>query len=38
MNAVYASYFVKAPPGRAVVEVSHLPRGVRVEIAAIAVK
>jgi 2-iminobutanoate/2-iminopropanoate deaminase len=38
MNAVYASYFGKAPPVRAVVEVSRLPRNVRVEIAAIAVK
>lgn len=38
MNAVYASYFGTAPPVRAVVEVSRLPRNARIEIAAIAVK
>jgi 2-iminobutanoate/2-iminopropanoate deaminase len=37
MNEVYASYFKKAPPARATVEVARLPRDVRVEIAAIAV-
>ncbi len=37
MNGVYATYFKKAPPARATVEVARLPRDVKVEIAAIAV-
>jgi 2-iminobutanoate/2-iminopropanoate deaminase len=37
MNEVYATYFKKAPPARATVEVARLPRDVKVEIAAIAV-
>ena len=38
MNEVYARYFPEDPPSRATVEVSRLPRDVRVEISAIAVK
>jgi 2-iminobutanoate/2-iminopropanoate deaminase len=38
MNAVYATYFPANPPARATVEVARLPRDVRVEIAAIAVR
>ena len=38
MNAVYATYFQEKPPARATVQVSRLPRDVKVEIAAIAVK
>jgi 2-iminobutanoate/2-iminopropanoate deaminase len=38
MNEVYASYFKSAPPARATVEVARLPRDVKVEIAAIAVR
>jgi 2-iminobutanoate/2-iminopropanoate deaminase len=38
MNEVYARYFSEDPPSRATVEVSRLPRDVRVEISAIAVK
>jgi len=38
MNAVYATYFKSAPPARATVEVARLPRDVRVEISAIAVR
>ncbi len=37
MNRVYASFFPSAPPARACVEVSALPRGARVEIDAVAV-
>ena len=37
MNAVYAGFFPADPPARAAVEVSALPRGVRVEIEAVAV-
>ncbi len=37
MNAVYARYFGDAPPARSTVQVSRLPRDVRVEIDAIAV-
>lgn len=37
MNRVYESYFATDPPARAVVEVSKIPRGARVEIALIAV-
>lgn len=38
MNAVYGTYFQKAPPARATVQVARLPRDVKVEISAIAVK
>jgi 2-iminobutanoate/2-iminopropanoate deaminase len=38
MNEVYATYFKNAPPARATVEVARLPRDVKVEIAAIAVR
>lgn len=37
MNEVYGTYFKTAPPARATVEVSRLPRDVKVEISAIAV-
>ena len=37
MNEVYGRYFVEEPPARATVQVAALPRGVRVEIDAIAV-
>jgi 2-iminobutanoate/2-iminopropanoate deaminase len=36
MNAVYAKYFGEAPPARATVQVSRLPRDVKVEIELIA--
>lgn len=36
MNEVYARYFTKDPPARSTVEVSRLPRNVRVEIDVIA--
>jgi 2-iminobutanoate/2-iminopropanoate deaminase len=36
MNKVYAHYFPENPPARATVEVSRLPRDVRVEIDCIA--
>lgn len=38
MNQVYGTYFTSAPPARATVEVARLPRDVKVEIGAIAVK
>jgi 2-iminobutanoate/2-iminopropanoate deaminase len=38
MNEVYGAYFKSAPPARATVEVARLPRDVKVEIAAIAVR
>ncbi|WP_144184604.1 RidA family protein [Elioraea rosea] len=38
MNAVYATYFPSNPPARATVQVARLPRDVKVEIAAVAVK
>lgn len=38
MNAVYGTYFQKVPPARATVQVARLPRDVKVEISAIAVK
>ena len=38
MNEIYGTYFKSAPPARATVEVSRLPRDVKVEIAAIAVR
>jgi len=37
MNEVYGSYFNKIPPARSTIEVSRLPRDVRVEIEAVAV-
>jgi 2-iminobutanoate/2-iminopropanoate deaminase len=36
VNAVYAKFFADAPPARSCVEVARLPRGVLVEIEAIA--
>ena len=36
MNEVYSRYFVTHPPARSTVEVSRLPRNVRVEIELIA--
>ncbi|MDH7571605.1 MAG: Rid family detoxifying hydrolase, partial [Armatimonadota bacterium] len=36
VNAVYGEYFPNNPPARATVEVSALPRGVGVEIEAVA--
>jgi 2-iminobutanoate/2-iminopropanoate deaminase len=36
MNEVYARHFASEPPARSTVQVSALPRGVRVEIDAIA--
>jgi 2-iminobutanoate/2-iminopropanoate deaminase len=38
MNAVYGTYFKSSPPARATVEVSRLPRDVKVEISAIAAR
>lgn len=38
VNAIYAKRFTGEPPARATVEVARLPRDVRVEIDAIAVK
>lgn len=38
MNEVYATYFKNAPPARATIEVARLPRDVKVEISAIAVR
>jgi 2-iminobutanoate/2-iminopropanoate deaminase len=38
MNEVYARYFDEAPPARATVEVSKLPRGAKIEIEATAIK
>ncbi|PRX26690.1 2-iminobutanoate/2-iminopropanoate deaminase [Orenia metallireducens] len=38
INGVYAEYFAKEPPARACVEVSRLPKDVKVEIALIAMK
>jgi 2-iminobutanoate/2-iminopropanoate deaminase len=37
VNEVYGGYFASAPPARATVQVSALPRGAQVEIEAIAV-
>jgi 2-iminobutanoate/2-iminopropanoate deaminase len=37
MNEMYASYFDKHVPARTTVAVAGLPRGVRVEIGAVAV-
>ena len=38
MNTVYATFFPDKPPARATVEVARLPRDVKIEIAATAVK
>ena len=38
MNAVYERFFSEPPPARATVEVSALPKGVSVEVEAIAVR
>lgn len=38
MNEVYATYFRTAPPARATVQAARLPRDLKVEIAAIAVR
>ena len=38
VNEVYARYFTAAPPSRATVQVSVLPKGAQVEIDCIAVK
>jgi len=38
MNEVYAQYFTEKPPARVAVEVSELPKGVDIEISAIAWK
>jgi 2-iminobutanoate/2-iminopropanoate deaminase len=37
VNEVYGSYFGDAPPARSTVEVSRLPRDVRIEIEAVAI-
>lgn len=38
MNQVYATYFTAAPPARSTVQVARLPRDVRVEIEAVAIR
>lgn len=38
MNEVYARFFPRNPPARATVQVAALPRGARVEIAAVAAR
>ena len=38
INAIYAKYFVNECPARACVEVAKLPKGVLIEMEAIAVK
>jgi 2-iminobutanoate/2-iminopropanoate deaminase len=38
VNAVYGEYFPAAPPARSTVQVARLPRDVRVEIEAIALR
>lgn len=38
MNGVYGTYFKDVPPARATVEVARLPRDLKVEISAIAVR
>jgi 2-iminobutanoate/2-iminopropanoate deaminase len=38
MNEVYAEFFSSAPPARSTIQVARLPRDVRVEIEAIAVR
>ncbi len=36
VNEIYGSFFKDAPPARATVEVSNLPKGARIEIEAVA--
>jgi len=38
MNAIYAEFFTATPPARSTVQVARLPRDVRVEIEAIAIR
>lgn len=38
MNAIYAEFFIENPPARSTVAVAGLPRGVAVEIEAIALR
>ncbi len=38
MNAVYSEFFTASPPARSTVQVARLPRDVRVEIEAIAIR
>ena len=38
MNAVYGKYFTEKSPARATVEAARLPRDVKIEISAIAIK
>jgi len=38
MNAVYSEFFTANPPARSTVQVARLPRDVRVEIEAIALR
>jgi len=38
MNAVYSEFFTASPPARSTVQVARLPRDVRVEIEAIALR
>jgi 2-iminobutanoate/2-iminopropanoate deaminase len=38
MNEVYATFFPETPPARATVQAARLPRDVKIEIAAIAVR
>lgn len=37
MNEIYATYFPENPPARSTIEVSRLPKGVSIEIEAIAI-
>jgi len=36
VNRAYGSYFPNSPPARSTVQVAGLPRGARIEVAAIA--
>jgi 2-iminobutanoate/2-iminopropanoate deaminase len=38
VNTIYGEYFASEPPARATVQVARLPRDVRVEIEAIALR
>ena len=38
VNSIYAKYFKSSPPARETVEVSRLPKNVKIEISVIAVK
>ncbi len=38
MNAVYSQFFVENPPARSTIQVARLPRDVRVEIEAVAIR